>query len=215
MQRPGRRQPDPRDDDTGFFDRIKAAASGLFERLRGEPPRQAMPLERARGQVGPVVPYHERRQQLRRHRARRDSSYALVFIVILLVLVIGIFYGLSWALSGLGFGSSGARATPTAVAPPVAVGPSPSPSPVALPPAGPGLPQPSPSPGPGGEPGTAGPAQPGSSPTTGQTYVVKAGDSPASIAAQFGITAQQLMQANGITDPRSLQVGQRLNIPAR
>jgi hypothetical protein len=211
MQRPGRRQPGPRDDDTSLFERLKAGAAALLERLGGEPPRQALPLDRARGQVGPVVPYHERRQQLRRHRARRDSSYALVFIVILLVLVIGIFYGLSWALSGLSFGSGGARPTPTAV-PQAAVDPPPSPSPLALPPAGSGLAKPSPSPGTGAEPGAA---QPASSPTTGQTYVVKPGDTPGSIAAQFGITAQQLMQANGITDPRALQVGQRLNIPPR
>ncbi|MDH7485497.1 MAG: LysM peptidoglycan-binding domain-containing protein [Anaerolineae bacterium] len=46
-----------------------------------------------------------------------------------------------------------------------------------------------------------------------RTYVVQAGDSPDSIARRFGITAQALMAANGITDPTRLRVGQRLVIP--
>jgi LysM repeat protein len=49
---------------------------------------------------------------------------------------------------------------------------------------------------------------------TGATYTVQPGDSPASIAAQFGITAEELMQANGIADPTSLFVGQVLTVPA-
>ena len=48
----------------------------------------------------------------------------------------------------------------------------------------------------------------------GQTYVVQDGDIPETIAAQFGITADALLAANGITDPTSLQVGQELVIPA-
>ena len=44
-------------------------------------------------------------------------------------------------------------------------------------------------------------------------YIVQAGDTPGSIAAKFGITAQQLMAANGITDARTLRTGQRLVIP--
>ena len=52
-------------------------------------------------------------------------------------------------------------------------------------------------------------------PETGeQTYTVQDGDIPETIAAQFGITADQLMAANGITDPTSLQVGDVLIIPA-
>ncbi|OGO51997.1 MAG: hypothetical protein A2148_04125 [Chloroflexi bacterium RBG_16_68_14] len=46
----------------------------------------------------------------------------------------------------------------------------------------------------------------------GETYVVQAGDSPASIAAQFGVTAEAIMEANGITDPTKLEVGQVLTI---
>lgn len=50
--------------------------------------------------------------------------------------------------------------------------------------------------------------------TGGQTYTVQEGDIPETIAAQFGITADALMAANGITDPTSLQIGQVLTIPA-
>jgi len=47
----------------------------------------------------------------------------------------------------------------------------------------------------------------------GQVYVVQDGDIPETIAAQFDITAEELMAANGITDPASLQIGQELIIP--
>ncbi len=61
-------------------------------------------------------------------------------------------------------------------------------------------------------------AQPTAQPTSGsigeQAYTVQDGDNPASIAAQFGITAQELMDANGITDPTSLLIGDVLTIPA-
>jgi LysM repeat protein len=48
---------------------------------------------------------------------------------------------------------------------------------------------------------------------SGQVYIVQDGDIPETIAAQFGITADELMAANGITDPASLQIGQELIIP--
>jgi LysM repeat protein len=44
-------------------------------------------------------------------------------------------------------------------------------------------------------------------------YIVQEGDYPSSIAEQFGISAEELMEANGITDPTSLIVGQELIIP--
>jgi LysM repeat protein len=47
----------------------------------------------------------------------------------------------------------------------------------------------------------------------GQVYIVQEGDIPETIAAQYGITADQLMAANGITDPTSLFIGQELVIP--
>ena len=59
------------------------------------------------------------------------------------------------------------------------------------------------------------PATPAPSPTAGeQTYIVKAGDTPASIAQQFRIKTDDLMAANNIDDPQKLQIGQSLKIPA-
>jgi LysM repeat protein len=46
------------------------------------------------------------------------------------------------------------------------------------------------------------------------THTVAEGDSPSSIAAQYGVTVEALMSANGITDPASLVIGQQLTIPA-
>jgi LysM repeat protein len=52
------------------------------------------------------------------------------------------------------------------------------------------------------------------SPTAGeQTYIVQAGDSPASIAAKFRVKTDDLIAANNITDPQKLQIGQSLKIP--
>ena len=48
----------------------------------------------------------------------------------------------------------------------------------------------------------------------GDVYIVQEGDFPQTIAAQFGITAEELMAANGITDPTSLNIGDELTIPA-
>jgi LysM repeat protein len=56
---------------------------------------------------------------------------------------------------------------------------------------------------------------PPNTPAAGQqTYTVLEGDIPETIAAQFGITADALLAANGITDATSLQIGQVLIIPA-
>ena len=58
------------------------------------------------------------------------------------------------------------------------------------------------------------PPTPAPSPTAGeQTYIVKAGDNPASIAQQFRIKTEDLIAANGIDDPQKLQIGQTLKIP--
>src|SRR5438552_1079468 len=58
------------------------------------------------------------------------------------------------------------------------------------------------------------PTPPAPSPTVGeQTYVVRAGDNPASIAAQFRIKTDELIAANNIDDPQKLQIGQTLKIP--
>ena len=63
------------------------------------------------------------------------------------------------------------------------------------------------------EPPATATATPRPSNEGGGTYTVQEGDIPETIAAQFGITAEELMAANDITDPTSLQVGQELVIP--
>ncbi len=45
------------------------------------------------------------------------------------------------------------------------------------------------------------------------TYVVKSGDTPSGIARKFGVTTSALMAANGISDPRKMNVGKTLLIP--
>lgn len=46
------------------------------------------------------------------------------------------------------------------------------------------------------------------------TYVVQPGDSLSGIAAKFGLTQEELQQANNIDDPDSIYAGQELIIPA-
>src|SRR4029077_2921839 len=47
------------------------------------------------------------------------------------------------------------------------------------------------------------------------THTVERGDSLYRIAQEYGITTDALIQANGLTDPRALEVGQILMIPGR
>jgi LysM repeat protein len=49
--------------------------------------------------------------------------------------------------------------------------------------------------------------------TTPGFYTVKKGDTPTSIAHKFGVTIQDLLKANKITDPKKLQLGQTLKVP--
>ena len=51
-------------------------------------------------------------------------------------------------------------------------------------------------------------------PADGTTYEVVAGDNPYKIAKKFKVSYQALLDANGITDPTKLQIGQKLKIPA-
>jgi LysM repeat protein len=44
-------------------------------------------------------------------------------------------------------------------------------------------------------------------------YVIRKGDTPLEIANRFGVSLRDLQETNGITDPRSLRVGQELIIP--
>jgi LysM repeat protein len=51
--------------------------------------------------------------------------------------------------------------------------------------------------------------------TTPGFYTVKKGDTPTSIAHSFGLTAEELLKANKITDAKKLQIGQTLKVPPR
>ena len=61
-------------------------------------------------------------------------------------------------------------------------------------------------------PGTGTPTTP-APPTTGTSYTVKAGDTLYAIALRYGVTITQLVNANGITNPNLIRVGQVLIIP--
>jgi LysM repeat protein len=50
--------------------------------------------------------------------------------------------------------------------------------------------------------------------SSARTHTVKAGEYPATIARQYGMTTGELLALNGITDPRKLQVGQVLKVSA-
>lgn len=46
-------------------------------------------------------------------------------------------------------------------------------------------------------------------------YVIKKGDTLLPISRKFGVTVKEIQEANGITDPRRLQIGQEIIIPVR
>ena len=46
-------------------------------------------------------------------------------------------------------------------------------------------------------------------------YAIKEGDTLIPIARQFGVTVQEIIDANGIADPRRLRIGQEIIIPVR
>ena len=43
-------------------------------------------------------------------------------------------------------------------------------------------------------------------------HVVKAGEYPVTIAKKYGMTTSELLSINGITDPRRMQIGQKLKV---
>ena len=51
--------------------------------------------------------------------------------------------------------------------------------------------------------------------TTPGFYTVKKGDTATSIAHSFGLTTEELLKANRITEPKKLQPGQTLKVPPR
>ena len=50
--------------------------------------------------------------------------------------------------------------------------------------------------------------------TVPKFYTVQSGDTLDKIAAKFGVTRDELMAANGITDPDHVELGEELTIPA-
>ncbi len=50
---------------------------------------------------------------------------------------------------------------------------------------------------------------------SGKTYIVVKGDNPVTIAHKFKVSYDDLMELNQIEDPRKLQIGQKLSIPAK
>lgn len=51
-------------------------------------------------------------------------------------------------------------------------------------------------------------------PTPAGLYVVQNGDTLGSLAEDFGTTVDEIMAANGLTNPNAIQVGQTLIIPS-
>lgn len=52
-------------------------------------------------------------------------------------------------------------------------------------------------------------------PDGGEIYVVRSGDTLGAIASRYGVTVRAIMQANGLTNPDTLSLGQELIIPPR
>ena len=50
---------------------------------------------------------------------------------------------------------------------------------------------------------------------SGQIYTVVRGDNPVTIARHFHVDCEALLELNGISDPRKLQIGTRLHIPKK
>lgn len=57
-------------------------------------------------------------------------------------------------------------------------------------------------------------ALPVSAPSSGKTYIVVKGDNPVTIARKYKVSESELLKINNIEDPRKLQIGQKLIIPA-
>ena len=98
------------------------------------------------------------------------------------------------------------RTTPATPAPAVA--------PKALTPAAPAVTQVAPAKAPN-KAETSAPAKAAPATSTATTYKVAKGDNPYKIAKHLGVTAQALLEANNITDPTKLQIGQVLKVPRK
>ena len=51
--------------------------------------------------------------------------------------------------------------------------------------------------------------------TASRTYTVAKGDNPVSIAKKMGVSSEELLKLNGLEDPKKLQIGQVLKVPAK
>jgi LysM repeat protein len=47
-----------------------------------------------------------------------------------------------------------------------------------------------------------------------KSYVVAKGENPEAIARKLGVSYKELLKLNGIDDPKKLQIGQTLKVPA-
>jgi nucleoid-associated protein YgaU len=153
---------------------------------------RARTSERPSTRRGYAFPRAEHRVASHGTQARRDNRqmpYVVGFVMVVGALALFLFIGLNWA-TGPGRAAGQAPVATATVA--VVAAPPPASAPAVA------EAVPSPSPGPAAE----------------QIYIVKAGDNPATIARQFGITSEVLMAANQIDDPSKLQIGQTLKIPA-
>ena len=62
--------------------------------------------------------------------------------------------------------------------------------------------------------GTA-PVGPATTESSGRTYTVVKGDNPVTIAKKMGVNSEELLKLNGLDDPKKLQIGQVLKVPAK
>ncbi len=130
-------------------------------------------------------------------RGSRVRGAVIGIVTIAAVAAVGFVAGLMLPtiLPGPGLGT-----TPSpSVAPSEAASPTPAPTPAAT-----GTPTPAPTASPTAAP-TPAPSQ--------VVYIVKAGDQLARIAATYGVTVAAIQEANNITDPNLIKVGQKLVIP--
>ena len=51
--------------------------------------------------------------------------------------------------------------------------------------------------------------------SSGRTYTVVKGDNPVTIAKKMGVNSEELLKLNGLDDPKKLQIGQVLKVPAK
>lgn len=151
--------------------------------------------------------------QCRRPRGLAPSSLLYYGALALLVLSVGVavYHIAAWQDD---WAARLSYSVAKALEPAATATPSPAPTPPAQPSA-----SLSATPSPGAAPGTAEGATPpaagGATPTPApsRSYTVQSGDTLLAVAIKFDTTVGALLQANGITNPAALQIGQELVIP--